>query len=69
MMRCEENFVKMDTNNDGKVSLAEFSAVKHPRGNAEELFKERDADKDGLLTKEEFCSQGAMRGNRRGKGN
>jgi hypothetical protein len=65
-MRCEENFVKMDTDKDGKISLAEFSAVDHPRGDAKALFKEKDADKDGFLTKAELCATGAGRGRGRG---
>ena len=66
-MRCQENFKAMDTDNDGRVSLQEFKAVKHPRGNAGDIFKSRDANKDGFLTMEEFCS-GKGHGTGQGKG-
>lgn len=67
-MKCEDNFTEMDTDKDGKVSLKEFMAVKHPRGNPEEIFNSRDADKDGFLTKEEFCREGMKHGKGMGKG-
>ncbi len=60
MMKCEEHFKAMDTNKDGKVSLKEFMAYKHPRGNAEKNFKEMDANKDGFLSMEEFCREKGM---------
>lgn len=55
--RCEERFTALDTDKDGKVSLAEFTAEKHPGGKAENIFKSKDADNDGFLTKDEFCSK------------
>jgi Ca2+-binding EF-hand superfamily protein len=68
-MRCEENFKNMDTDKDGKVSLKEFMAAKHHRGNPEDIFKAKDVDKDGFLTKEEFCTKhkGQGKGRRGGK--
>ncbi len=66
-LRCRDNFKAMDTNKDGKVSLDEFKAVKHPRGNADDIFKSRDTNKDGFLTLEEFCA-GKGRGAGYGKG-
>jgi len=66
-LRCQENFKAMDTDKDGKVSMQEFKAVKHPGGNADEIFKHRDANKDGFLTLEEFC-KGKGRGAGQGKG-
>jgi Ca2+-binding EF-hand superfamily protein len=67
-MKCEDNFTKMDTDKDGKVSLKEFMAVKHPGGNPEDIFKSRDTDKDGSLTREEFCKEGMKHGKSMGKG-
>lgn len=66
-LRCKDNFKAMDTDNDGKISLKEFRAVKHSRGNADDVFKNRDANKDGYLTMEEFCA-GKGRGAGMGKG-
>ena len=55
--KCQERFVNIDADKDGKVSLQEFKAVKHPRGKAEDLFKESDTDGDGFLSEKEFCSK------------
>lgn len=64
-MKCEDRFVQMDTDKDGKVTLKEFMAVKHPKGNPEKLFKLRDSNGDGFLSKEEFCAK-PDRGNGKG---
>ena len=64
VMGCEENFAKLDTDKDGKISLKEFMAVAKDKDRAEELFKSIDSDKDGFLIKEEFCSK---KGTRQGK--
>jgi Ca2+-binding EF-hand superfamily protein len=47
-------FGKADTNNDGKVTLAEALA------GAKERFQKKDANKDGMLTKDEV--HGRMQG-------
>ncbi len=67
-MRCEDNFAKMDTDKDGQVSLKEFLAAKHQRGNTEALFKAKDKNNDSFLSKDEFCSTGRKQGSGRGKG-
>jgi hypothetical protein len=61
-MKCEQRFIEIDADKDGKVTLQEFTAIKHPGGKAEEIFKMRDANGDGVLTKEEFCSGKPMKG-------
>lgn len=66
-LQCQDNFKAMDTDGDGRVSMQEFRAVKHRRGNADKIFKSRDANKDGFLTMEEFCSDKG-RGTGQGKG-
>jgi hypothetical protein len=53
----EAIFKKLDTNNDGELSLDEFKAG--PRGQkdpakAEEIFKKIDTNGDGKVTLEEF---------------
>ena len=46
----QDFFVKADTDKDGKLSLAEFTAA----GKTEAVFKDADADHDGFLTPEEL---------------
>ena len=53
----EEQFKKLDTNNDGAVSLEEFKASGHAKkdpAKAEEMFKKMDTDGNGSLSLEEF---------------
>jgi Ca2+-binding EF-hand superfamily protein len=47
MMSSEQKIAKMDTNNDGKLSAAEYSA------GAKQMFGKMDKDGDGSLTAQE----------------
>ena len=69
-MGCQERFDALDTNHDGKLTLEEFMATPHNRGNAKEMFKAMDVNGHGYITKEEFCSGQGMgkRGMGRGMG-
>ncbi|MGO9018969.1 MAG: EF-hand domain-containing protein [Syntrophobacteraceae bacterium] len=62
-MSCQERFDALDTNHDGKLTLEEFMAAPHRRGNPEEMFKAMDVNGHGYITKDEFCS-----GRGRGRG-
>ena len=53
---CQERFDALDTNHDGKLTMEEFMAAPHHRGNPEERFKAMDVNGHGYITKEEFCS-------------
>ncbi len=67
-MQCEENFIKADTDKDGKISINEFKAITHPKGIApENMFKSKDSNGDGFLSKDEFCTRGPGKGNRPGR--
>ncbi|HTG45479.1 MAG TPA: EF-hand domain-containing protein [Verrucomicrobiae bacterium] len=46
-------FVALDTDQDGRLSLAEFGMGRSPTESAK-WFKRRDADQDGFLSKHEF---------------
>lgn len=52
----EEQFKKLDANNDGSLSLDEYRASLRGAAaeKAEDLFKLKDANKDGKLSPEEF---------------
>jgi hypothetical protein len=56
-MKPEDVFKKLDADNSGDISLAEFKAgpraQKHPE-KAEEFYKKIDANSDGKVTLEEF---------------
>ena len=46
-------FAEHDTDQDGKLSLAEFSVGRKP-AEAAKWFERRDANKDGFISREEF---------------
>jgi hypothetical protein len=52
----DADFKDLDTNGDGKVSMAEFTAGKEgaDKSRAEAKFKECDANSDGSLTLDEY---------------
>ncbi len=49
-----DGFSKLDTDNDGKISLSEFTAGKKDAAKATKLFKKLDKNSDGFLSKEEL---------------
>ena len=53
---CEQHFERIDTNQDGSVSEAEFLAIPHVQAHALSVFTSRDADQDAQLSKAEFCA-------------
>jgi Ca2+-binding EF-hand superfamily protein len=55
-LSCQDRFDTLDANHDGKLTLEEFMATPHHRGNPEEMFKTMDVNGKGYVTKEEFCS-------------
>ncbi len=62
-----ELFKKLDSNNDGKVSLEEWKASpmgKKDAAKAEEMFKSKDKDNDGSLTLDEFKAGGHAKKNK-----
>ncbi len=47
-------FVAIDTDKDGKISLAEYLAYTKDKVKGEKVFKAKDKNGDGYLVKEEF---------------
>ena len=62
--RERPSFTDLDANEDGKLSLEEFSKMGSRRGTPEEMFERLDANGDGYITEDEFQSR--QRGGRRG---
>ena len=70
-------FKKLDTNNDGKLTLDEFKKLGELRKGKEngkgggkmldKLFQRLDADKDGTLSLAEFKKIGELRGKKGAK--
>jgi hypothetical protein len=54
-----DKFAALDTDQDGKLSLTEFSAGRAP-AEATKWFERRDADHDGFVSKQEFLPQSAL---------
>ncbi len=48
-------FTRLDTDHDGKLSKAEFSAGRQP-ADAEQWFTRRDTNKDGVVSREEYLT-------------
>jgi Ca2+-binding EF-hand superfamily protein len=51
-----DSFSNADTDNDGKLSLAEYTASLPGKKNVETRFVDTDTDKDGFVTKEEHTA-------------
>ena len=53
-----ERFAKADTNKDGKLDKAEFTAMlpDQMKANADAIFARRDTDKDGFISKAEMMA-------------
>lgn len=51
-----DGFSKLDTDNDGKISKAEFIAGAKDKVKAEKKFSKLDKDSDGFLSKEELSA-------------
>jgi hypothetical protein len=49
-------FKKLDTDQDGKLSKAEFSAARPP-ADADLWFTRRDADRDGFISRKEYLAE------------
>ncbi len=70
-MSPEEAFKKLDTDNSGDISLAEFKAgprAQKDPAKAEEHYKKLDADNNGKVTLEEFKAGHHQGGRGEGKG-
>ncbi|GHB69465.1 hypothetical protein GCM10008107_18470 [Psychrosphaera saromensis] len=47
-------FSDIDTNSDGEINFEEFSILKLPHGEHEEVFVSIDVDNNGVISSEEF---------------
>jgi Ca2+-binding EF-hand superfamily protein len=53
---CADHFAAFDSNANGQLSLAEFSAWPHIQGDPRLIFAARDRDRNGAVSQVEFCS-------------
>jgi Ca2+-binding EF-hand superfamily protein len=53
---CADHFAAYDTNANGQLSLAEFSAWPHIQGDSRLIFAARDRDRNGAVSQAEFCA-------------
>ena len=60
--KAKKTFKATDTDNDGKVSVAEFIVGAKDEAKAKAIFKKKDKDSDGFLSKEEFAAKGKGKG-------
>ena len=57
----KKTFEELDTDKDGKLTLAEFTPSAKDAEKAPKQFKKKDKDEDGFLSKEEFEAKKAKK--------
>ncbi len=65
--KAKRTFEQVDTDKDGKISLAEFTTGMPSQEKATKIFGKKDKDADGYLTAEEYAAKGG-KGKKGGKG-
>ncbi len=55
--KAKRSFETVDTDQDGKVSLAEYITGAKDEEKAKKRFGKKDKDSDGFLTKEEYAKK------------
>ncbi|MCP5536201.1 MAG: hypothetical protein H7A51_08205 [Akkermansiaceae bacterium] len=58
----KKTFATVDTDKDGKISLAEFSVGAKDEAKAKKQFEKKDKNSDGFLSQEEFAANGKGKG-------
>lgn len=57
-------FSKLDQNNNGVISLEEFSQHKIPKGKHSEVFSKIDSNNDGMISEKEYKNHKPPRPNK-----